>query len=93
MSYDTSDVDIAQVRILLTKAFTAHDLRRFCLDRPVFRPTVDRFGPGQGLDDMVDEVIEYCRVHMLWYELLDVVWKSEQKYPGATAQGSQSHRR
>jgi hypothetical protein len=87
MSYDTADVDIAQVRILLTKAFTAHDLRRFCLDRSVFRPIVDRFGPGQGLDDMVDEVIDYCRVHMLWYELLAGVKQANPRqyaryYPG-----------
>lgn len=87
MSYDTADVDIAQIRILLTKAFTAHDLHRFCLDRPMFRPIVDRFGPGQGLDDMVDEVIDYCRVHMLWYELLAGVKQANPRqyaryYPG-----------
>jgi hypothetical protein len=40
------------------------------MDRPVFRPVVKNFGPGQGLDDMVDEVIAYCGTVLLWGELL-----------------------
>ena len=64
------DPDLETVRSLLLAAFTAKELRRFCLARPIFRPVVDCFGPEQGQDDMVDEVIEYCRVKLLWPELL-----------------------
>jgi formylglycine-generating enzyme required for sulfatase activity len=34
---------------------------------------VDWFGPGHGLDDMVDEVIDYCEKRVLFGELLDAV--------------------
>lgn len=61
---------IAAIRDLLTAAFGAEELRRFCQDRAAFRPVVDRFGPGHGLDDMVDEVIVYCGQRLLWDELL-----------------------
>ena len=57
MTDNAASYDVAKIRELLTKAFTPEDLRRFCEDRPVFRPIVRRFGPGQGLDDMVAEVI------------------------------------
>jgi hypothetical protein len=39
MIYDPSDHDIATSRGLLTEAFTAQDLRRFCQDRPIFSPS------------------------------------------------------
>jgi formylglycine-generating enzyme required for sulfatase activity len=69
MTRSTPDPDIAGMRRLLTDAFDAEDLRRFCMDRPALRPIVNQFGPRFGLDDMVDEVIEYCRKHGLWKEL------------------------
>ena len=62
--------DIAKIRQLLTEAFTPEELRRFCLDRPLFQPVVDRFGPAHGLDDMVDEVSDYCRTQLLFAPLL-----------------------
>ncbi len=61
---------VAAIRALLTAAFTAQTLPRFCKDRPIFRPIVDSFGPGHGLADMVDEVIEYCGTRLLWDLLL-----------------------
>lgn len=64
---------VAAIRQMLLAAFTADELYRFCVDHPSFRPITDSFGPGQGLDDMVDEVIEYCRTRRLWRELLDEV--------------------
>jgi tetratricopeptide (TPR) repeat protein len=70
MAYDTQDLDIGTIRRLLTESFTAEDLRRFCLDRPTFRPVVGEFGPGLGLNDMVDRLIEYCGTRLLWDELL-----------------------
>jgi energy-coupling factor transporter ATP-binding protein EcfA2 len=70
---------IEVVRELLIAAFTAEDLRRFCQDRPTFRPIVARFGPGHGLDDMVDEVVTYCDKRDLFGALLAAV--SEENPP------------
>jgi formylglycine-generating enzyme required for sulfatase activity len=73
MTYDTSDLNIAQIRKLLTEAFTADELRRFCLDHRIFQPIVAEFGPGLGLDDMVDKVIDFCRTRLVWDDLLAAV--------------------
>ena len=70
MSNDAQDYDIATIRQLLLAAFTPEDLGRFCYDRPTFRPVVNRFGPGHGLDDMVDELITYCDNYRYLPELL-----------------------
>jgi formylglycine-generating enzyme required for sulfatase activity len=70
MTNDTPEPDIAKIRQLLLAAFTPEELRRFCDDRPTFRPVVNRFGPGHGHDDMVDELITYCKTYLLFPELL-----------------------
>ena len=70
MSNGAQAYNTAAIRQLLLAAFTAEDLRRFCYDRPTFRPVVSRFGPGHGLDDMVDELITYCENYLLFPELL-----------------------
>jgi formylglycine-generating enzyme required for sulfatase activity/tetratricopeptide (TPR) repeat protein len=62
--------NIAVVRDLLRAAFTPQALRRFCQDRPIFRPICDEFGPGHGLNDMVDRVIDYCATHLVLEDLL-----------------------
>jgi hypothetical protein len=67
---DPDNPPIAAIRELLTTSFAAETLERFCMDRPVFRPVVKSFGPGHGLDDMVDELIAYCGKALLWGELL-----------------------
>ncbi|MGD8793350.1 MAG: hypothetical protein PVF47_12440 [Anaerolineae bacterium] len=67
---DDTGYDLGAVRRLLTASFTPQELRRFCQDRTLFRPIVNRFGPGQGLDDMVQEVIDYCATRLLWEDLL-----------------------
>ena len=82
MSNGTQDHNIAAIRQLLLAAFTPEELRRFCYDRPEFRPVVRRFGPGHGLDDMVDELITYCDTHLLFGELLSQV---RQANPGQYA--------
>jgi hypothetical protein len=61
--------DLGAFRRLLLAAFTAEDLRRFCEDRPSFRPIVARLSPQCGLDDMVDEVLHYCGTRRLFGEL------------------------
>jgi formylglycine-generating enzyme required for sulfatase activity len=70
MTNNAQEPDIAKIRQLLLAAFTPEDLRRFCHDHPDFRPVVNRFGPGYGHDDMVDEVITYCENYLLFPELL-----------------------
>ncbi len=89
---DESAYNLAAIRDLLQAAFTAETLRRFCLDRPAFRPITAEFGPGYGLDDMVDRVIDYCETHLLWREFLAEVEREnprqyrryEQKLRGET---------
>lgn len=73
MSDETQAYNLAAIRQLLQAAFTAEELRRFCYDRPAFRPITNRFGPGHGLDDMVDEVITYCETYLTFPELLDEI--------------------
>jgi tetratricopeptide (TPR) repeat protein len=59
-----------KIRDLLEHAFTAEELERFCEDRPIFQPIVKRFGPSFGLDDMAEEVIDYCTSRELLGKLL-----------------------
>ena len=70
MDDQDSAYNIAAIRKLLMAAFTPEDLRRFCQDRPLFRPIVTRFGVGHGFEDLVDRVIDYCDTHLLWPEFL-----------------------
>ena len=67
---DPDNPPIAAIRELLEAAFTPPKLRSFCQDRPQFRDLIHHFGPGHGLEDMVGEVIDYCRTQLLWDELL-----------------------
>jgi hypothetical protein len=47
MSDHTSDYNLKAIRKLLLEAFTAEDLRRFCLDDPSFRPICERISQWQ----------------------------------------------
>lgn len=67
---DPDNPPIAAIRELLTASFTPQTLRRFCQDRPTFRPIITDFGPSYGLSDMADKLIEYCETGLLWDELL-----------------------
>jgi tetratricopeptide (TPR) repeat protein/MoxR-like ATPase len=62
--------DLAAIRELLLAAFTPEELRRFLQDRSDLRPILNRIGPSDGLQDMVDEVIEYCEQQLLIDDLL-----------------------
>jgi formylglycine-generating enzyme required for sulfatase activity len=79
LTNDEQHHDIAKIRELLAAAFKAEDLRRFCLDRLLFRAILRRFGPGHGFDDMIDEVIEYCRMTLLFDELLAEVKRTHSR--------------
>jgi formylglycine-generating enzyme required for sulfatase activity len=70
MTRDTQEHNIAAIRKLLLAAFTPEELRRFCYDRPDFRPVTNRFGRPYRLDDMVDELITYSDKYDLLSELL-----------------------
>lgn len=69
----SNDQDYSQFRKLLYSAFTAETLKRFCLDRSRFRPVVHQFSLNHGLDDMIDDVIEYVRTRDLYAEFLMAV--------------------
>jgi Tol biopolymer transport system component len=70
VSHESPTHDFQAIRKLLTSAFTADQLRRFCLDRPLFRPVCDEFSPAHGLNELVDRVIIYCEKQDLFDELL-----------------------
>lgn len=67
---DPDDPPYAALRQLLGEAFSAQELLRFCQDRADFRPVTTSFGPGHGLDDLIDQLLEYCRTRLLWDELV-----------------------
>jgi hypothetical protein len=62
--------NLIAIEKLLLAAFTPEELRRFCQYRHEFQPICNKFGPGHGLDDMVEEVIVYCKTHSMFKELL-----------------------
>ena len=70
LRFDGRPYDVAPIRQLLMAVFTPEELRRFCLDRPLFQRIVPRFDPGCGLEEMVDEVIDYCQTQRLCGMLL-----------------------
>jgi hypothetical protein len=81
MSGREESYNIGAIRSLLTAAFAAEDLQRFCQDRLLFQPILTRFGPRQGLDDMVAEVINYCQPRLLFKDLLlEVETENERQY-------------
>lgn len=61
---------VAAIRGLLHAAFAEESLRRFCADRPAFRPLAARFSQADGLAALVDKVLTYCGERLLWDELL-----------------------
>ena len=67
---DPDNVPYAAIRDLLEEAFTPETLRRFCQDRPAFEPLLRGFSPADGVSDMVDEMLDYCRTELLWDDLL-----------------------
>jgi hypothetical protein len=71
-SDDTSGgpYNLAAIRRLLTAAFTPQSLRRFCQDHLPFQPVGNDLSPQHSLNDMVDRLVDYCRIELLWDELL-----------------------
>ncbi len=77
---EPNQYNISAIRNLVRDAFTAKELRRFCQDRPVFRPVLTRFGADFSLEDMIDVLLEYCQSRMLFFELLSEIqdWNPRQ---------------
>jgi len=70
MTDDTQLYDIGAIQGLLRAAFTPEQLRRFCYERPSFRPIVVESSPNDSLALLVDRVVEYCDKQVLLDQLL-----------------------
>jgi hypothetical protein len=68
----TQRYDLAAVRDLLLDAFTAVDLRRLFeySAHPELKGVAQEFAEGDGLADMADKVIAFCRTRDLLSDLL-----------------------
>ncbi len=69
---DPDNPPYARLRELLKAAFDTRSLRRI-EDHEPFTELRHRFAPGDNVDDLIDEIFEFCRVHMRWDELLAFV--------------------
>lgn len=69
---DPDNPPYARLRQLLKAAFDARSLRRI-EDEDNFSEMRHRFAPGDNVDDLIDELFEFCRTGMLWDELLAFV--------------------
>ena len=67
---DPASPPYAELRALLRAVYGAKDMHRLSEQDP-FKELRYRFSPSDNLDDMIDEVLEYCRTQALWEELLD----------------------
>jgi hypothetical protein len=61
--------DLGAISRLVRDAFTAGELRRFCQERPAFRPFLDRVGEAS-LNEMTYGLVEYCEKRDLFGQLL-----------------------
>jgi len=67
---DPDNPPFAALRGLLNAAFDAPGLLHFCQEHEHFQRVVAQFGPGHGLEDMVDRVLDYTKTQLRWDELL-----------------------
>ena len=65
--------NIAAIRELLLGGFTPATLVRMLSDNASLRPITREFGPGQGMNDMVDRAIDYAIAFALLDELLSAI--------------------
>jgi hypothetical protein len=71
--------NIPAIRALIRAAFDYRELKRFCMDRPLFSPIVNLFGPGFAFEDMIDACLEYCQRRVLFPELLSAIETSNPR--------------
>ncbi len=74
-------ISVAVIRDLLQAAFRADDLRRLFVytSNRALQPVTNEFGPGDGLTDMVEKVIQYCQTQDLLPDLLVEVKKANPR--------------
>jgi len=73
------EYDLSAIRTLITEAFTARDLWRFCQERPSFQPALIDFGYNASLGEMTDTLIEHCRTKLLLADLLAEIQRVNPK--------------
>jgi len=68
----TACYDVRAVHDLLVKAYKADDLRRLFMysANPELRPLRDELGDADGLEEMVEKVIRFCKTRAILAELL-----------------------
>jgi hypothetical protein len=64
------DPNLSVLAELLQEAFTADDLRRFCLYRPQFGDVLDGLAPHPSLNELVDALIQFSQTRGRLGELL-----------------------
>ena len=74
---DRMRYNISAVHDLLTSAFTHQDLLRFCRETDL-RPVLKDLGFDQ-LNEMADELVQYCDKNSLWDELLSAVQEANPR--------------
>lgn len=79
MASDVQSYNIGAIRELLLAAFTPQELRRLCQDQEVLRPIVAGLGVKEGLDEMVDHIIDYCETRLLFGELMVAIRRANPR--------------
>lgn len=67
---------LTNIRTLLTAGFTDGQLRRFCFDRPEFRPVYDQLAQNSSKGEIIDHLLDYAD-RTLKIELL-LEWASQE---------------
>jgi hypothetical protein len=67
------EYDLGTLRVLLSEAFTAAELLRFCQDHAALRPALMDLGPRSTFAEIIDAVVGYCLRHDLLAELVEGV--------------------
>ncbi len=76
----SDDYNIGAIHRLLVAVFESGEaLLRFCRFHDELAPVVASFGPGMGVDDMADNVIDYCRTRLKWEDLLSALRDDEDR--------------
>ena len=65
MAGDAPAYNTIAIRDLLLAAFTADDLRRFCQDRPEFRPILRDVAPNASPNQLTDQMLVHCETYLL----------------------------
>lgn len=67
------EYNVKAIRELLQAAFKPRTLRRFLREEPEFQSLGANLSAEKNLDDMIDDVFDFCRTKLLWDKLLERV--------------------